>query len=463
MTYCPDILITAAETAQDGISFAAIVDSAVRASEYAITDEQINNPVVALKLAPEVRALIQGDTSKLEAKQRAAIEGEWQRAQREHAAGLLAPEELRAIEAEVEAIAPDVVKTTPVITTSATSVINPLIDTATEAGEPVRSDWQAVFGLVKDQNQYPAIAVIGGQGLGKTTLVNYLLSLLKRDKIVLDPHYRAGDWPGCKVLGAGMDYESVAKALANISADVKERYAQRACDRRYLPQPVTLVLEEQTNWSNKVENAGKFLKETLSDIRKVGYQSISVAHSDTNTARGGAKGTRKMRDEGELKIELIEQGLAKVSVRGRQTFMLRYPDPSPHIVATGEPMIMQDGNLGPEYVGADYVDPKPWSKREQLSTDQAAPSIPTEEPPSPTAPSQWELCKQHSSIPGLVAVMEWIEVTSKTQFTPREARANKKLRPLFATAEDIKTVFETLVEYGLLTRAGDDTYERAQM
>ncbi|MEL6940382.1 MAG: hypothetical protein AAFO84_14445, partial [Cyanobacteria bacterium J06598_1] len=77
-------------------------------------------------------------------------------------------------------------------------------------------------------------------------------------------------------------------------------------------------------------------------------------------------------------------------------------------------------------------------------------------------PSQWALCKQHTSIPGMVAVMEWIEVTSKMQFTPREARANKKLRPLFSTAEDIKTVFEQLVEYDLLTRLDDDTYERSQ-
>ena len=66
LTYAPDLLIAAAENAQEGISFAAIVDSAVRASEYAITDEQINNPVTALKLAPDVRALIQGDTSTLE-------------------------------------------------------------------------------------------------------------------------------------------------------------------------------------------------------------------------------------------------------------------------------------------------------------------------------------------------------------------------------------------------------------
>ena len=454
LTYAPDLLIAAAETAQEGISFAAIVDSAVRASEYAISDEQINNPVTALKLAPEVRALIQGDTSQLEAKQRAAIESEWQRAQREHAAGLIAPEELKAIAAEVSEVAPDVVKSSPAITTSTAPAGEPFLDTPAAAGEPVRTDWPSVFGLVKDQDTYPAIAVIGAQGLGKTTLIEYLLSLLSSDKIVLDPHYKAGAWPGCLVIGAGMNYAAVGEALTHLSADVKERYQQRATFAGYRPAPVALVLEEQTNWVDKVDGAGKFLKETLSDIRKVGYQTFSVAHSDTNTARGGAKGTAKMRQQGELKIEILEKGLARVSLRGRDTFLLCYPDPSPFAARAGHPRVAKGGNLGPGYCGADLPSPSGWTQAPALSTSTGNPAA--------SAPSQWEMCKQHSSIPGMVAVMEWIEVTSKTQFTPREARANKKLRPLFATAEDIKTVFETLVEYGLLTRIDDDTYELAR-
>ena len=377
LTHAADLLIAAAEGAQEGISFAAIVDSAVRASEYAITDEQINNPVLALKLAPDVRALIQGDTSKLEEKQRAAIAGEWQRAQQEHAAGLIAADELDAISVEVSAltsslpgrIAPDVVKTTPLITTAPVRELP--LDT-TETGEAVRSDWQAVFGLVKGQDLYPAIAVIGSQGKGKTTLVEYLLSLLTQDKIVLDPHYAAGSWPGCRVIGAGMNYAAVGDALKNISADVKERYLQRACDVSYMPQRVTLVLEEQTNWASKVEGAGTFLKETLSDIRKVGYQAISVAHSDTNTARGGAKGTRKMRDQGELKIELVERGLAKVSLKDRETFLLRYPDPQPYTVATSPPDVLEDGNLGTRYIGAAYLDRPPWHRSAAVETALSA-------------------------------------------------------------------------------------------
>ena len=454
LTYAPDLLIIAAEHAQEGISFAAIVDSAVRASEYAISDQQINNPVLALKLAPDVRALIQGDTTKLEAQQRAAIEGEWQRAQREHAAGLIAAEELSAIEAEVSQLAPDVVKAASAITTSTAPASNPFPDTPTASSEPVRTDWQAVFSLVKDQSTYPAIAIIGAQGLGKTTLTEYLLSLLEQEKIALDPHYKAGAWPGCLVIGAGMDYAAVSTALTNISADVKERYQQRATDPNYRPALVALVLEEQTNWADKVDGAGKFLKETLSDIRKVGYQTFSVAHGDTNTARGGAKGTAKMRKQGELKIEILERGLAQVSLRGRETFLLSYPDPSTFTAKAGKPRMAKGGQLAADHSGED---------RPTLSEDNTEPStapLPAPaEPPAPQ-PSQWDLCKQHSSIPGLAAVMEWIEATSKTQFTPREARANKKLRPQFASEDAIRTIFETLAEYELLTRLKDDTYRR---
>ena len=372
LTHCPDILIATAENAQDGISFAAIVDTAVRASEMVISDRQIQSPVIANKLRGDVRALLSGDTSKLEAQQSQAIAAEWQRAQADHESGYIDEGELKAIEAEVTAIAPDVVKTTSVITTPQTvdAAISPAADSSDS--DEIRTDWQAVFALIKDQDTYPAIAVIGSQGKGKTTLVDYLLSLLNHDKIVLDPHYAAGAWPGCRVIGAGMNYAAVGEALENISADVKERYLQRASDVNYVPQRVTLVLEEQTNWVAKVDGAGTFLKETLSDIRKVGYQSISVAHGTTNTARGGAKGTAKMRSQGELKIELVERGLAKISLKDSETFMLRYPDPKPSTVTAGAPVVLPDGNLGPGYIGADYVDPQPWHKGADQNTPLTA-------------------------------------------------------------------------------------------
>lgn len=106
LTHCPDILISAAENAQEGVSFAAIVDMAVRASEYAITDDQLTNPVTSRQLAGEVRQLLTGDTSALEARQQQASLAELDHARRDHAAGLIDDADLEAIEAEVTAIAP---------------------------------------------------------------------------------------------------------------------------------------------------------------------------------------------------------------------------------------------------------------------------------------------------------------------------------------------------------------------
>ena len=469
LTHCPDLLIAAAETAQDGISFSAIVDTAVRASEFAITDAQLSNPISGHKLAGEVRKVLTGDTSTLEANQNRAIAAEYRRAQTALEAGELSADEFAAFEADVREIAPDVFEDAIALPASAESM---------QIAEPQtngdRTDWQAVFALVRDQNLYPAIVVIGPQGVGKTTLVNYLLSLLdRRDKIVLDPHYQMGAWPGCLVIGAGMDYAAVGEALANISADVKERYLQRACDASYKPQPVTLVLEEQTNWASKVDGAGNFLKESLSDIRKVGYQTISVAHADTNTARGGAVGTSKMREQGELKIVLLEAGLAEVSLKGREKFRLRFPDPTAHTAAAGDPVIAKGGSLGPGYIGTDYVDPVgivgnqttidvdavDSAVNAAAHTQQGTARFTAPVTAEVTAPaSRWDKFRSQSAdYPYLVALATWLERREGQDFDLRKLKKDKTVAREFKDADaDIAAGLGTFIRYGFIFKGDLD-------
>lgn len=464
LTHCADLLIGAAENAQDGISFAAIVDTAVRASEYAITDAQISNPVIAPKMAGDVRALLQGDTSRIEAKQTQAIAAEYQRAQAELAAGVIDADEFAAVEAQVRLLAPDAlalpaadgaIDVEAELSAAPTSELSaePLAANANAAGE--RHDWREVFGLVADQGTYPAIAVLGAQGFGKTTLVNYLLSVITREKIVLDPHYQMGAWPGCLVIGAGMNYAAVGEALANISVDVKERYLQRATVRGYQAAPVTLVLEEQTNWAAKVPGAAQFVKESLSDIRKVGYQTITVAHGATNTARGGGSGTRAMRDQGELQITLLDRGLAEVSIKGREKFKLRFPNPEPYTVNTGEPVIAQGGDIG--------QGDRSEASRAAQQTIEAAPAAPVA--PTKSKLSDRELlmsiaedCRGDDD--GSAEVIGWLLATGKDSFSPRQARGNKKLRHL--TTDQVRAAFDSLVEGDWLATDGDDNYRLAQ-
>ena len=447
LTHCPDILITAAENAQEGISFAAIVDSAVRASEMAISDEQIQNPVLANKLRGDVRALLTGDTSRIEAQQTQAIAAEWKRAQLDHSNGQIDDDELRTIEADVRAIAPQLMGDDTAV--NAVSTADSVVTIAAQPDDDIRTDWQAVFALIKDQNTYPAIAIIGPQGLGKTTLVEYLLSLITHSKLVLDPHYEMGAWPGCKVVGAGMDYDAVSEALATISADVKERYRLRATVSGYKPEPVSLVLEEQTNWVAKVDGAGKFLKETLSDIRKVGYQAISVAHGTTNTARGGAAGTAKMRDQGELRIELVEKGLAKVSLKGRETFMLRYPDPKSYTVAAGRAEVVRTEQQ--------TIDVEPVA---------AEPTTESAKPQQPTQATKWAaaMAKLKENQSPYLPFAEWVESRSDG-FTLKLAKENKQLRAAMtdesigdSQRQRVENAFNAFRQWGLIVTLDGVTF-----
>ena len=446
LTHCPDLIIGAAENAQAGISFAAIVDSAVRASEYAINDHQLSDPVAGQKLAGEVRKVLTGDTSTIEANQTRAIAQEYQRAKLELAAGDIGAHEFAAIEAQVREIAPDAIEVVPAI---APAEAVPVATT----DDGVRFDWREVFGLVADQSHYPAIVVIGPMGVGKTTLVNYLLSVIARTKVVLDPHYEMGAWPGCKVIGAGMDYEAVGEALTAISADVKDRYIKRATQAGYRPELITLVLEEQTNWADKVPGAGKFLKESLSDIRKVGYQTISVAHADTNTARGGAVGTSKMREQGELKIVLLEQGLAEVSIKGREKFKLRFPNPEPYTISTGEPEVVSGAA---EVLPAEVVPVEPAPSAQPIA--------------APATASRWSKVKSKliENDSPYIGFADWVESRNGQAFTIEQAKENKKARstipdtaPGSSQRDRVEHAIKCFAQWGALVAHSDGSYTQA--
>lgn len=167
---------------------------------------------------------------------------------------------------------------------------------------------------------YPVIAIHGMQGSGKTTLAQWLSTAVESKQIVFDPHYLKGDWPGCTVIGAGADYDAIDKALSAALRLNHDRYQQRAEGVSEFA-PVTYIVEELTSWEGKAPTAGDFIKASLSDFRKANQRLIKISHGTTNTAQGGAAGTAKMREEGEVKIHLLERG------GGRAIVTLPFKDP----------------------------------------------------------------------------------------------------------------------------------------
>ena len=185
---------------------------------------------------------------------------------------------------------------------------------------------------------YPAVALIGPQGSGKTTIAQYLIRVKREaghEIVVLDRHYRKGEWANCKVIGAGKNYKAIDTYLNEVKAILEERYQQREQHGTEQFPPLTIVVEELTCWHGQVENGPDFIKSALSDFRKIGVMALFISHSDTNTTWGGAGGTRELRDNSIAFIKPMVKltplgakplGRGKVSIPGMGAGTIDIPD-----------------------------------------------------------------------------------------------------------------------------------------
>ena len=155
---------------------------------------------------------------------------------------------------------------------------------------------------------YPALLVYGAPGAGKSTFAGE--EIAKRlaaghRVIVLDPHAAFGAWPGCEVIGGGMDYAAIDAKLAWFASEVGKRYKVIHSQPNPRFQPLTLVCDEFTNWAARCENSGEFFRTALSDIRKAEMFAVIVSHTRNLIGLGDAKGMAALRDEALLEVELL--------------------------------------------------------------------------------------------------------------------------------------------------------------
>jgi hypothetical protein len=194
-------------------------------------------------------------------------------------------------------------------TTTLNSVANPgdKVEAGTSTAIEPEPD-RATSPKMPNLSKYPSVLIYGVPGAGKSTFTEQ--EVAKRLKeghrvIVLDPHSACGQWQGCEVIGAGMDYEAIDAKLVWFQKQVKERYRTISSQPNPQFQPLTIVGEEFTNWSKRCDNSGEHFQTVNSDIRKAECYSIIVSHTRNLAGLGDAKGMGALRDESMLEVEIL--------------------------------------------------------------------------------------------------------------------------------------------------------------
>lgn len=142
--------------------------------------------------------------------------------------------------------------------------------------------------------------VFGSMGSGKTTLAKHTLDYAV-DEIgkngggvfIIDPHAPQTVWgEQIKVVGAGLDYDSIARFMDWLIVEVKERY-ELGCgdDSQPLPRPPIFIICEE--WSgviaelqSKKQWSDTHNRTLYMDARKAGIGYFLVSHEHTVKALG---------------------------------------------------------------------------------------------------------------------------------------------------------------------------------
>ncbi|MCC6602079.1 MAG: hypothetical protein IT327_02655 [Anaerolineae bacterium] len=112
------------------------------------------------------------------------------------------------------------------------------------------------------------ILVIGHSGGGKTTLMHYLATEWNRQGqvvIVCDPQAANGLWPGCKVVGVGLNFQQIQRVLDKIKEEFDRRIKLLARGHMEF-RDIYVILEEY----KMIADALPETRQKIEDILRVG-------------------------------------------------------------------------------------------------------------------------------------------------------------------------------------------------
>jgi len=156
-------------------------------------------------------------------------------------------------------------------------------------------DWQLIQ---TKPDKYAHLAIVGGTGDGKSTLVQSLLQFLGEKAIAVDPHWQPGNYPGIPTVAKGRNYGSYpadpipfeelvrgadcsyTEAIATIHKEMDRRY-KLLQQGKPVGDRYSFIFDEYTTFAGTHPKcSGDEVLSLIREARKVGLRLILIVQSD---------------------------------------------------------------------------------------------------------------------------------------------------------------------------------------
>ena len=344
----------------------------------------------------------------------------------------------------------------------------PAFGQVVEGNAPDKYQW------IKNTIGYPTL-IFGGMGAGKSWTTREIIWHKRQagwnQIFVLDPHGTPVEWKGVKLISG---YDEIAEFMQWYMDEMRRRYdayrqsgmieEQWTQHLKDTNQHFSVIAEEFTTWSDHIvepmpEEAeefkpdpdfiGKWFRCAMTESRKQLMIPLFVAHDRTMEILGKAKGLSKLRDAALLEIELIA-----------------HVDPvTTEAKASGMGKIKLPGHGQWLQIELPKLDRKRTDFRVDVTEHQAS----AENRAKLEAlyykeefdlDSQESLVNSHHSLtPNTQFLLGYLQRTGRTKAVIQEIQPNFKVKGNRFTAEELKRMFNELVENSLAVWLDVNTIE----
>ncbi|WP_192881755.1 hypothetical protein [Nostoc sp. CENA543] len=344
----------------------------------------------------------------------------------------------------------------------------PAFGQVVEGNAPNKHQW------IKNTVGYPTL-IFGGMGAGKSWTTREIIWCKRQagwnQIFVLDPHGTPVEWKGVKLISG---YDEIAEFMQWYMDEMRRRYdayrqsgmieEQWTQHLKDTNQHFSVIAEEFTTWSDHIvepmpEEAeefkpdpdfiGKWFRCAMTESRKQLMIPLFVAHDRTMEILGKAKGLSKLRDAALLEIELIA-----------------HVDPvTTEAKASGMGKIKLPGHGQWLQIELPKLDCKRTDFRVDVSEHQAS----AENRAKLEAlyyKEEFDLDNQESSVnshqsltPNTQFLLGYLQRTGRTKAVIQEIQPNFKVKSNRFTAEELKRMFNELVENSLAVWLDANTIE----